>query len=91
MSELEILQKKLEIEGDLYQSIYCTIEEMSEATKVLTKFLRKSHKFSIEDLTEEIAHSLLMLDIIKNVFKLSDENINNQKLLALQKYFNKQK
>jgi len=85
--ELKTLQKRLETERNINDAIYCTIEEMSEVTKVLTKFLRNSHKFSIDDLTEELAHSFLMLDIIKNRFNIKDEDIQHEKLLALKKCF----
>lgn len=85
--ELKILQNKLESERDINDAIYCTIEEMSEVTKVLTKYLRNSSKFSINDLTEEIAHSFLMLDVIKNRFNIKDEDIQHEKLLALKKCF----
>ena len=87
LEELKILQKKLETERDINDAIYCAIEEMSEVTKVMTKFLRNSCKFSIDDLTEELAHSLLMLDIIKNRFNIKDEDITHEKLLALRKCF----
>jgi len=85
--ELKILQKRLETERNINDAIYCTIEEMSEVIKVLTKFLRNSCKFSIDDLTEELAHSFLMLDVIKNRFNIRDEDIEHEKLLALRKCF----
>ena len=87
LDELKILQNRLESERDINNAIYCTIEEMSEVTKVLTKFLRCSRKFSIDDLTEELAHSFLMLDVIKNRFNIKDEDIRHEKLLALKKCF----
>jgi len=78
MKELKTLQKRLETEKDINDAIYCTIEEMSEVTKVLTRFLRCSKKFSIDDLTEELAHSFLMLDVIKNRFNIKDEDIQHK-------------
>ena len=42
----------------------CCIEEMSELTKVLTKKLRNSEKFNRGDLAEELAHVLLMCNVI---------------------------
>ena len=87
LEELKILQNRLESERDINDAIYCTIEEMSEVTKVLTKYLRNSSKFSINDLTEELAHSFLMLDVIKNRFNIKDVDIEHEKLLALKKCF----
>ena len=86
-NELDILMERLEVEKDIIDSVYCVIEEMSEVTKVLTKYLRGSHKFSIDKLTEEIAHALMMLTTIKNMFSISDEDIKNEQLKALKKYF----
>ena len=42
----------------------CCIEEMSELTKVLTKKLRNSPKFNNDILLEEVAHVLLMCQVI---------------------------
>lgn len=53
----------------------CCIEEMSELTKVLTKKLRKSEKFNKEDLTEELAHVLLMCGAIAWEHGISDDDI----------------
>ncbi len=67
--------------------VICAIEECSEVTQVMTKYQRKSHKFSTEKLTEELAHSLLMLETIKDKFMIEQEDIDNQQLLALRKLF----
>lgn len=58
----------------------CCIEEMSELTKVLTKKLRNSEKFSKEHLTEELAHVLLMCNVIATEY-----NINENDILEIQK------
>lgn len=84
---LKYLKQRLENEKRLPDAIFCTIEEMSEVTKVLTKFLRASRKFSRDDLTEEIAHALMMLTAIKNMFEIPDENIEREQLKSLQKFF----
>jgi hypothetical protein len=60
---------------------------MSELTKVLTKHLRSSSKFSIENLTEEVAHCLLMINVIKEIFNLDEEDIDWNQLDALQRCF----
>lgn len=87
MEQLKELQSRLESERSIEDIIICTIEEMSETTKVLTKYLRGSQKFSLESLTEEVAHSLLMLETVKNVFKLNSSELDNEKLKALKKCF----
>lgn len=87
MTELQILQTRLETEKDIKDAIYCTIEEMSEATKIMTKYLRNSSKFSLENLQEEVAHSLLMLNVIKNIFGINDESIENEQIFALKRCF----
>lgn len=87
MKELNKLQIKLETMQDTETTIYCCVEELSEVTKVLMKFLRKSPKFSLDDLTEELSHALLMLNVVKNRFYISDEDIENNQLLALRKCF----
>ena len=87
MEDIELLKIKLATEKDIKDAIFCTIEEMSELTKVLTKYLRNSSKFSIEDLSEELAHSLMTLELIKNMFYISDECIKNEQLNALKRCF----
>lgn len=57
------------------KSTICCIEEMSELTKVLTKKMRKSPKFNINDLTEELAHVLLMCGAIAKEHGIKEEDI----------------
>jgi hypothetical protein len=87
MSELKELQKRLENERDINNALICNIEEMAELIKVLCKYLRNSSKFSMGDLTEELAHNLLMTNVVKNRFNISDEEIENEQLSALRKCF----
>jgi NTP pyrophosphatase (non-canonical NTP hydrolase) len=87
IDDLDMLTKKLAKEQSIEKTMICTIEEVSEVTKIITKYLRQSEKFSIEDLTQEVAHALLMLDTVKNVFNIQDEEINKHKLMALKKCF----
>lgn len=77
------LQSRLIKERDIENNIICVIEEMSELTKVLTKYLRNSSKFSIDNLIEEISHSLLMINVIKNRFEITEEEIEKYTLKAL--------
>lgn len=88
LKELEELQTRFEQEKDVNHVLICAIEEMSEATKVMTKFLRFSHKFNKEYLTEEIAHTLLMLDVVRNIFGLPDADIKAYQIQALWASFN---
>ena len=50
--------------NSLNKNVVCCIEEMSELTKVLTKYLRESPKFNKENLLEEVGHVLLMCEVI---------------------------
>lgn len=86
-SEVEYLGQRLINERDRADIVICTIEEMSEVTKVLTKYLRKSGKFNMDDLTEELAHAFLMLDIVKRLFGVDDGQILSEQLAALKKAF----
>ena len=82
---IETLKCKLIETRSVEDSIYCTIEELSEITKVLCKFLRKSDKFNIDDLIEELSHSLLMLDVIRKRFNISNYVVSKEQLRALEK------
>jgi NTP pyrophosphatase (non-canonical NTP hydrolase) len=53
------------------KNIVCCIEEMSELIKVLTKRLRSSSKFTTEKLTEELAHVLLMCNVVADEYGIS--------------------
>lgn len=57
------------------KNIVCCIEEMSELTKVLTKNLRMSPKFSMDKLKEELAHVLLMCNVIASEYGITDDDI----------------
>jgi len=87
MTELQKLQKRLQKEKELSDVLICSIEEMSELTKVITKYLRESSKFSKEKLIEEIAHVSLMVDTVRNMFDIDNRDIEKEKILALKKCF----
>ena len=53
----------------------CCIEEMSELTKVLTKKLRQSPKFSEEKLLEELSQVMLMCCVIAKEHNLEEADI----------------
>jgi NTP pyrophosphatase (non-canonical NTP hydrolase) len=63
----------------------CAIEEMSELTKVLTKHMRSSRKFTKEKLTEELAHVMLLSFLLKREFKIDNELIQEEQKKALLK------
>jgi hypothetical protein len=60
---------------------------MAEAIQVMQKFKRGSSKFTIEKLTEEIAHAKLMLDVAQAKFNISDNDIEVEQLDALKRCF----
>lgn len=67
------------------KNIVCCIEEMSELTKVLTKKLRMSPKFTKEKLTEEIAHVLLMCHVIAVDYNISEDDVFSAQQDAVQR------
>lgn len=88
---------------DLYNSLFdkfgsvtqliVTIEELSELQKAITKLLRnKVTQDNITAMTEEIADVEIMLEQIKQFFKISEE-VEYQKGIKLirteQRYFTK--
>jgi hypothetical protein len=85
IGEIKRLKIKLVQEKDMQNISVCCIEEISEVTKVLTKYLRGSSKFNEDILVEEVAHALLMLDVIKIAFNLDDKEVALEQLRALEK------
>lgn len=79
------LRKEFIGDKNMHDMVVCTIEEMSEVTKVLTKFLRCSNKFDLDDLTEELAHAMLMLDVTRSIFHIESEEIVLEQIKALKK------
>ena len=65
----------------------CTMEEMAEFTKVLSKFIRNSRKFKRSKLVEEMSHVLLQIDLLKQEFDITDEEILIEQLDALKRCF----
>lgn len=64
MEDYEDLVEAVYLHNSNIKNTVCCIEEMSELTKVLTKFLRESPKFNKADLTEELSHVLLLCDVM---------------------------
>ena len=77
---MDELVERVVLHNASVKNAVCCIEEMSELTKVLTKKLRNSEKFSREHLIEELAHVLLMCNVIA-----TEHGINHDDIFALQK------
>lgn len=82
---LLILKSYLITNRFLQNNIICCIEEMSEVTKVLTKYLRGREEFNRKDLEEEISHALMMLDIVRARFHISTDTVERYQVEALRK------
>jgi hypothetical protein len=87
ISDVTFLRTRLIEERGEDHILTCAIEEMSELTKVLTKRLRNSSKFTISKLEEELGHVYLLCDLIKDKFNISEEAIYDHKLDALTRAF----
>jgi NTP pyrophosphatase (non-canonical NTP hydrolase) len=72
---MDELIERVIIHNTSEKNAICCIEEMSELTKVLTKKLRNSKKFNRELLIEEIAHVLLMCNVIAAEYIISEDMI----------------
>jgi len=86
MSELEILTKRLIDERSVGHTTICCIEEMSELTKVLCKMLN-NRSFSRSNLTEEVAHALLMISVVASQFSITQEQVDKEQVSSLRKCF----
>lgn len=88
----EILKKALDTYGNTMQTIM-VCEECAELAKASTKLLRYgASKKLLDDLVEEIADVLIVIETMKLVYNISDKEINrikNDKLLLLQKRLEK--
>lgn len=84
---IDDLTFRLATERDVTVACTCAIEEMSELTKVLTKKLRNSNKFKIEDLEEELSHVFLMCEVLKVKFDVLESKIIEYKMEVLDRCF----
>lgn len=76
-------QMRLTDERTMDEIMICTIEEMSELTKVLTKYMRKSDKYNREDLVEEVSHVLFQIDVLKIAFNIKENEIEEENLMLV--------
>ena len=78
--KLEYHSRKKPVDG-----IICCIEEMSEVTKELTKFLR-GREVDSHRLAEEIGHAKMMLDFVQMFFSIGDDDIEEVQVTAIEKF-----
>lgn len=69
-----IIKKSIDFYGKDIQSIVC-MEECSELIQCISKELRG--KSDITHLTEEMADVLICVEILKQIYNISDEELNN--------------
>lgn len=70
----DIIKKSIDFYGKDIQSIVC-MEECSELIQCISKELRG--KSDIAHLAEEMADVLICVDILKQIYNISDEELNN--------------
>lgn len=69
-----IIKKSIDFYGKDTQSIVC-MEECSELIQCISKELRG--KSDIAHLAEEMADVLICVEILKQIYNISDEELNN--------------
>ena len=82
-------QVRLTQERSMEEIMICTIEEMSELTKVLTKYMRNSEKYHREDLVEEMSHVSFQIEVLRQCFNITDSEIEDEQLDVGYRCFNK--
>ena len=70
----EIVSKSLKTYGNGIQLVVC-MEELSELTQAISKEIRG--KEDRNNLVEEMADVIICLEILKQVFEITDEDINS--------------
>lgn len=70
----DIIKKSIDFYGKDIQSIVC-MEECSELIQCISKELRG--KSDIAHLAEEMADVLICVEILKQIYNISDEELNN--------------
>jgi len=82
------LSKRIIVHNNYDTNVACCIEEMSELIKVLCKEQRKSKKFSMENLKEEISHVILMCSVIAIENNITNEDLYNIQINAVERMEN---
>lgn len=70
----EIVQRSLETYGNGIQLVVC-MEELSELTQAISKEIRG--KDDRNNLVEEMADVIICLEILKQVFEITDKDIDS--------------
>lgn len=70
----EIVSRSLEAYGNGIQLVVC-MEELSELTQAISKEIRG--KDNRNNLVEEMADVLICIEILKQVFEITDEDIDS--------------
>lgn len=70
----EIVSRSLETYGNGIQLVVC-MEELSELTQAISKEIRG--RGDRNNLVEEMADVIICLEILKQVFKITDEDIDS--------------
>lgn len=79
------IYKKLREENGATTQLVVAVEELSELTKEITKFIR--NKGNIDHLAEEVADVEIMVEQVKLIFNVQDK-VEQSKLLKLQRLEN---
>ena len=75
MSRKEIIQKAIHHWGSMQQQIVC-MEECAELTQAISKMIRYPDK-STDNITEEIADVLICIEMLKEIYGISEEEIES--------------
>lgn len=82
MNREEFLKECIEYFGETKQQTVC-IEEMAELTQQLCKFMIDHPNKSREKIVEEFVDVQIMLNQMKIIFSITDEEIENGKVFKL--------
>lgn len=82
MNREDFLKECIEYFGETKQQAVC-VEEMAELTQQLCKFMIDHPNKSREKLVEEYVDVLIMLNQMKIIFNITDEEVENGKVFKL--------
>jgi len=83
MSE-KVFQECVDLWGEVSQ-ILMAVEELNELSVELLHALRANKPFDIDRITEEIADVDLMIDQLKFIFSISDEDLHKAREKKIQR------
>lgn len=76
MNEADILKATIEVNGDDAQ-LFVAMEECAELIQAISKYKRYDTGETLENLAEEIADVLIVIDEIKQICNITDEHIKS--------------